>query len=64
MKIKQDDYIEDILKCFYIFKGVFSTQINWIYDWKNKWNGVNYESMYSILKLESYLTIDSRFWGF
>ena len=48
MKMKEDDYIEDILKCFDRYKGVFSIQINWIYDQKIKWKGVNYDSMHAI----------------
>ena len=59
MKLKEDDYIVDILDFLDKDVGLFTIRVNCFYDCKNKWRKGDYENMTKDTKSMSYLVIES-----
>ena len=56
--LKEDDYIEDVLKYFNDDEGVFFIKSNCYFDCRSNWMKEDYENMTKLLKISNYLTVE------
>ena len=59
MKLKEDDYIVDVLNFLNKDDGLFTIRVNWFYDCKRRCRKGDYENMTNETKSMSYLLIES-----